>query len=86
MVSHFLIKNKEAAYPYYQLADMNTDMFSNAVKSSEIQKYDLVVVGHTHKNFVIENVVGVSAAGIGKPTFILIEIDETVSYRYISGE
>lgn len=84
MLSHFLFKDKEAAYPYYQLSDMNTDVFSNAVKTDEIQKYDLVVVGHTHKNFAVENVVGVSAAGIGKPTFILIEIGETVSYRYIS--
>ena len=31
-----------------------------------------------------ENVVGVSAAGIDKPTFVLIEIDEKVSYRYVS--
>ena len=86
MLSHFLIKDKEAAYPYYQLSDMNTQVFSNAVKTNEIQKYDLVVVGHSHKNFAIENVVGVSAAGIGKPTFILIEIAETVSFRYVSGE
>ena len=59
----------------------------NEVKiSSEIQKYDLVVVGHTHKNFEIENVVGVSATGIGKPTFVLIEIGEKVTYKYISEE
>lgn len=86
MVSHFLIKDKQAAYPYYQLSDMDTDVFSNAVMSNEIQKYDLVAVGHAHKNFAIENVVGVSATGIGTPTFVLIEIGEMVSYRYVSGE
>lgn len=86
LLSHFLFKDKEAAYPYYQLSDMDTDVFTNAVKTDEIQKYDLVVVGHAHKNFAVENVVGVSAAGIGKPTFVLIEIGETVSYRYVSGE
>lgn len=86
MFSHFLLKDKEAPYPYYQLSDMNTDVFTNAVRDSEIQKYDLVVVGHTHKNFEIENVVGVSATGIGKPTFVLIEIGEKVTYRYVSEE
>lgn len=85
LLSHFLFRDKEAAYPYYQLSDMNTDVFTNAVKTDEIQKYDLVVVGHAHKNFTVENVVGVSAAGIGKPTFLLIEIGETVSYRYVFG-
>lgn len=86
LLSHFLFRDKEAAYPYYQLSDMDTDVFTNAVKTDEIQKYDLVVVGHAHKNFTVENVVGVSAAGIGKPTFLLIEIGETVSYRYVFGE
>ena len=86
LLSHFLFRDKEAAYPYYQLSDMDTDVFTNAVKTDEIQKYDLVVVGHAHKNLTVENVVGVSAAGIGKPTFLLIEIGETVSYRYVFGE
>lgn len=86
LISHFLIKDKESDYPYYQLSDMDTDVFSNAVMSNDIQKYDLVVVGHAHKNFAIENVVGVSATGIGRPTFVLIEIGEKVSYRYVSGE
>ena len=81
-----MFHDTEAAYPYYQLADMETDVFSKAVKSNELQKYDLVVIGHAHKNFVNENVVGVSATGIGQPTFILIEIDEKVSYRYVSKE
>ena len=86
MFSHFLFHDTEAAYPYYQLADMETDVFSKAVKSNELQKYDLVVIGHAHKNFVNENVVCVSATGIDQPTFILIEIDEKVSYRYVSKE
>ena len=85
MFSHFLFKDKKAAYPYYQLSDIKTDVFSNAIRSEEVQKYDLVTVGHTHGNFVNENVVGVSAAGIGKPAFILLAIGETVSYRYISA-
>ena len=84
LLSHFLIKDKSAAYPYYQLSDMETEVFSNAVKSNELKKYDLAAVGHTHKNFSVENVVGVSAAGIGKPTFLLIDIGETVTYKYVS--
>ena len=83
LLSHFLIKDINADYPFYQLSDMKTDVFSNAVMSNEIQKYDLVAVGHTHENFSLENVVGVSAAGIGKPAFLLIDIGETVSYRYV---
>lgn len=83
LFSHFLIHDIEAAYPYYQLSDMETDVFSKAVKSNELQKYDLVVIGHAHKNFVNENVVGVSATGLDQPTFVLIEIDEKVSYRYV---
>lgn len=86
LLSHFLIKDKNLVYPFYQLSDMETNAFSRAVMSDEIQKYDLVVVGHTHQNFVNHNVVGVSAAGIGKPTFIIIEINEKVTYRYFSEE
>ena len=80
-----LIGKEQVDHPYYQLADMETDVFSKAVKSNELQNYDLVVIGHVHKNFVNENVVGVSATGIDQPTFLLIEIDEKVSYRYVSG-
>lgn len=86
MLSHFLIKDKEADYPYFRLSDMNTKVFSDALGANEIQKYDLVVVGHAHKNFAVENVAGISAAGIGKPTFLLIEIGERVSYRYVFAE
>lgn len=86
LLSHFLFKDKEAAYPYYQLSDMDTEVFTNAVRNDDIQKYDLVAVGHAHKNFSVGNVVGVSAAGIGIPTFLLIEIGETVSYRYVFGK
>lgn len=86
LFSHFLFHDIEAVYPYYQLSDMETGVFSKAVRSNELQKYDLVVVGHAHKNFVDENVVGVSVTGIGRPTFVLIEIDEKVSYRYVSEE
>lgn len=86
LFSHFLFHDIEVAYPYYQLSDMETGVFSKAVRSNELQKYDLVVVGHAHKNFVNGKVVGVSATGIDKPTFVLIEIDEKVSYRYVSEE
>lgn len=84
LFSHFLFHDIDAAYPYYQLSDMETDVFSRAVKSNELQKYDLVVIGHAHKNFVNENVVGVAATGIDQPTFVLIEIGEKISYRYVS--
>ena len=84
LFSHFLFHDIEADYPYYQLSDMETDVFSKAVRSNELQKYDLVVVGHAHKNFVNGKVVGVSATGIDKPTFVLIEIDGKVSYQFVS--
>ena len=38
MFSHFLFYNIEAAYPYYQLAYMDTDVFSKSVKCNELQK------------------------------------------------
>lgn len=84
LFSHFLIKDKSATYPFYQLSDINTKTFSDAV--SKMNEYDLVAVGHTHRNFSENNVVGVSAAGIGKPTFMLIDTNEKFLYRYISEE
>lgn len=81
---HFLFRDVEAAYPFYQLADLETDVFSRAVKAEALQPYDLVVVGHTHKNFTKEKVVGVSAAGLDQPTFVILEIAEQISYQYVS--
>ena len=83
LLSHFLIRDKNRDYPFYQLSSMETGEFSHAVMSAEIQKYDLVAVGHTHRNFVDHNVVGVAAAGIGVPSFLMIGIGEKVTYRYI---
>lgn len=83
MFSHFLFKDKTAEYPYFQLSEMETGGFLSAVNSEEIRGYDLVAVGHAHKKFVVENVVGVSAAGIGEPSVLMIEIDEKVSFQYV---
>lgn len=40
LFSLFLFHDLEAAYSYYQLSDMETDVFSKAVKSNELQKYE----------------------------------------------
>lgn len=83
LLCHFLIKDKTRKYPFYQLSAMETGEFAQAVGSAEIRKYDLAVVGHAHRNFVNHNVVGVTAAGIGKPAFLLVECGEKVTYKYI---
>lgn len=48
-------------------------------------KYELVVVGHSHQNFVKGNVVSVSASGLEGASYLLIEVNEAdVSFEHIS--
>ena len=53
--------------------------------SKKRKKYDLVVVGHSHQNFVKANVVSVSAAGLEGATFMVIEVDENgVHFEHVN--
>lgn len=47
-------------------------------------KYELVVVGHSHQNFVKGNVVSVSALGLEGASYLLMEVNEDdVSFEHI---
>ena len=47
-------------------------------------KYDLVVIGHSHRNFVKGNVVSVSASGLEGASWLLIEVnDDSVRFEHI---
>ena len=76
LFSHFLFSNVEDAYPYLPLSSLKNGAFDEVCKSENIKKYDLVVVGHCHQNFVKGNVVAVSATGLEDPSFLLIETNE----------
>ena len=83
--SHFLFSDINAPYPFLQLADLKNGVFDKACKSEDIMKYDLVVIGHCHQNFVKGNVVSVSASGLEGATYLLMEDNEDgVSFEHIS--
>lgn len=85
LFSHFLFSNIDSLYPFYQLADLKNGVFDKACKDEKIKKYDLVVVGHSHQNFVKANVVSVSAAGLEGATFVVIEVDENgVHFEHVN--
>ncbi|MBQ1999855.1 MAG: metallophosphoesterase family protein [Spirochaetales bacterium] len=85
--SHFLFSDINAAYPFFQLSDLKNGVFDKACKSEEIKAFDLVVVGHSHQNFVKENVVSVSASGLEGASFLLIEVGETgVDFQHFKVE
>ena len=85
LFSHFLFSDVNAAYPYFQLSSLKNGIFDKACKSEEIRKYELVVIGHCHQNFVNGNVVSVSASGLENPTFLFIEACEgTLHYEYVN--
>jgi len=71
--SHFLFSDLRAAYPFLQLSSLKTGEFDRACESKEVKQYDLVVIGHSHRNFEKGNVVSVSAAGLEGASFLLIE-------------
>lgn len=71
--SHFLFSDIRSAYPFLQLADLKNGVFDRACESEEILKYDLAVIGHSHRNFEKGNVVSVSAAGLEGASYLLID-------------
>ncbi|MBP3352972.1 MAG: metallophosphoesterase family protein [Lachnospiraceae bacterium] len=83
--SHFLFSDINAPYPFLQLADLKNGVFDKVCKSEDVLKYDLVAIGHSHKNFVKGNVVSVSASGLEGATYLLIEDNgDSVSVKHIS--
>ena len=83
--SHFLFSNNNSPYPFLQLADLKNGVFDEVCKSEDVMKYELVVVGHSHQNFVKGNVVSVSASGLEGASYLLIEDNEdVVSFEHIS--
>ena len=67
-----------------QLADLRNGIFDKACKNEDVMKYDLVVIGHSHQNFVKENVVSVSASGLEGGSYLLIEYNEDgVNFEHI---
>lgn len=85
--SHFLFADINASYPFLQLADLKNGVFDNVCKSEEVKAYDLVVIGHSHQNFVKENVVSVSASGLEGASYLLIEDNEDgISFEHIMLE
>ena len=83
--SHFLFSDIDSAYPFLQLLDLKNGVFDKVCISEYVLKYELVVVGHSHKNFVKGNVVSVSASGLEGASYLLIEVNEDdVSFEHIS--
>ena len=83
--SHFLFSDINSSYPFLQLADLKNGVFDKVCKSEDVMKYELVVIGHSHQNFVKGNVVSVSASGLEGASYLLIEDNEdVVSFEHIS--
>ena len=83
--SHFLFSDIHVAYPFLQLADLKNGVFDRTCEREEVRKYDLVAIGHCHRNFVKGNVVSVSAAGLEGASYLLIDVNQDgVSFEHIS--
>ena len=83
--SHFLFSDVNSSYPFLQLSDLKNGVFDKVCKSEEVMKYELVVIGHSHQNFVKGNVVSISASGLEGASYLLIETNENgVSFENIS--
>lgn len=84
LFTHFLFLDIQAQYPYLQLSSLKDGTFDEACMSEDVQKYDLVAIGHCHRNFVKENVVSVSATGLEGASWLLIDVSEAgVSFEHI---
>ena len=82
--SHFLFSDIEAAYPYLQLSSLKDGVFDKTCESEYVKKYDLAVIGHSHRNFVQGNVVSVSATGLEGASYLIIEDNEDgISFEHI---
>ena len=83
--SHFLFLDVNSAYPFLPLSSLKNGEFDKACKSEDVMQYDLVVIGHSHRNFVNGNVVSVSASGLEGASYLLIEVDEdNISFEHIN--
>ena len=83
--SHFLFSDIKSSYSFLQLSDLKNGVFDEVCKSEDVTKYELVVIGHSHQNFVKGNVVSVSASGLEGASYLLIENNEDgVSFQHIS--
>lgn len=83
--SHFLFLDINLAYPFLPLSSLKNGEFDKACKSEDVTKYDLVVIGHSHRNFVNGNVVSVSASGLEGASYLLIDVkEEAVSFEHIN--
>lgn len=83
--SHFLFSDINSPYPFLQLADLKNGVFDKACKGEDVMKYELVVIGHSHQNFVKGNVVSVSASGLEGASYLLIEDNgDMVNFEHIS--
>ena len=82
--SHFLFSDLDLPYPFLQLSSLKNGIFDQACQRESVRKYDLVVIGHCHYNFVEGNVVSVSAAGLEGASYLLIETDaHAVRFEHI---
>ena len=82
--SHFLFSDVNSPYPFLQLSDLKNGVFDKACKSEEVMEYELVVIGHSHQNFVNGNVVSISASGLEGASYLLIDANEDgVSFENI---
>lgn len=82
--SHFLFSDINSPYPFLQLSDLKNGVFDKVCKSEDVMKYELVVIGHSHQNFVKGNVVSISASGLEGASYLLIEANEDgVSFENI---
>ena len=83
--SHFLFLDNNLAYPFLPLSSLKNGEFDKVCKSEDVTKYDLAVIGHSHRNFVKENAVSVSASGLEGASYLLIDVKEgSVSFEHIN--
>lgn len=83
--SHFLFSDTELPYPFLPLSSLKNGEFDKACESDEVRKYALVVVGHSHSNFVKGNVASVSAAGLEGASYLIIEDNgDSLTFEHIS--
>lgn len=78
-LAHFLIQNRESPYPYYPLSSLADGSFDSAITGNP---YDLMIFGHSHQKFVKGNVISVPAAGMGKPEYLIVDIENEVNYEW----
>ncbi len=76
--SHFIMENRDAPYPYYFLSCLDDGRFDAAIKDNP---YDLMVLGHSHRQFVKGNVVSLPSCGLERPGYIIINADEEITYE-----